>query len=565
MKKIVLLSIFLAVMLVSGNSQDSYISIESQVALGSELIDNAFKAVIDSEGNRIVYGSFREEIDFDPTATEFIIEPLGSPDLFLASYSPNGSLIWAFNLGRIALNSGMSARGLSVDSDNNVIISGGFSLTVDFDPSAIDSPLTAVQGLDGFVAKYDSKGQFIWVKQFGSIGSDIITALAIDDQDNNVIGVLFGGEIDLDPSTGGQDLATPVGGIDAAVVKLDTDGNYAWSFLVAPDVNNEFVSALAVNSNGVIALGAVINAITTGIPVQAMLAGVLDSDGAEIWSYDFQNQGQSNVISHIVFSEDEENIYLGGRIQEDTDFDPSENEEIVFPLFADPFLSKHSSADGSLTWVKYVESSSTADYCAGVHESNGIVFMAGSFDVLATFVPGDFTTQVPSNGASDVFVSVYEASSGDFIEAETFGGSGGEKANDAFFGGSDGLLIVGQFSSSLGLVEGGETIAAEGFEDGFIAEFSYLYNLSAGIKLNEKDIVLYPVPSKDQVFVQLNDINSNSVQIKLINIIGQTVFEGEFDNSSNKLKIDINGLNQGVYLMEVRVNDSSITKRLIKE
>jgi hypothetical protein len=305
MKKTVLFSIFLAGMLVSGNSQDPYISIESQVALGSELIDNAFKAVIDSEGNRIVYGSFSEEIDFDPTATEFIIEPLGSPDLFLASYSPDGSLIWAFNLGRIALNSGMSARGLRVDSDNNVIISGGFSLTVDFDPSGIDSPLTAVQGLDGFVAKYNSNGQFIWVKQFGSIGSDIITALAIDDQDNNVIGVLFGGEIDLDPSTGSQDLATPVGGIDAAVVKLDTDGNYAWSFLVAPDVNNEFVSALAVNSIGVIALGAVINAITTGIPVQAMFAGVLDLDGAEIWSYDFQNQGQSNVISHIVFSEDE--------------------------------------------------------------------------------------------------------------------------------------------------------------------------------------------------------------------------------------------------------------------
>jgi hypothetical protein len=312
-------------------------------------------------------------------------------------------------------------------------------------------------------------------------------------------------------------------------------------------------------------MGAEVNGVSSGIPMQSMLAGVLDSDGAEVWSYDFQNQGQSNVISHIAFSEDEESIYLGGRIQEDTDFDPSVNEEIISPLFADPFLSKHSVADGSLDWAKYVESSSTADYCAGVHESNGIVFMAGSFDVLATFVPEDFTTQVASNGASDVFVSVYEASSGDFIEAETFGGSGGEKANDAFFGGSDGLLIVGQFSSSLGLVEGGEIIAAEGFEDGFIAEFSYLYNLSAGIKLNEKNIVLYPVPAQEHVFVQLNDINSNSVQINIINIIGQTVFEGEFDNSSNKLKLDISNLNQGVYLFEIGVDGSSITKRLIKQ
>jgi hypothetical protein len=241
------------------------------------------------------------------------------------------------------------------------------------------------------------------------------------------------------------------------------------------------------------------------------------------------------------------------------------NEEIISPLFADPFLSKHSAADGSLDWAKYVESSSTADYCAGVHESNGVVFMAGSFDVSATFVPGDFTTQVPSNGASDVFVSVYEASSGDFIDAETFGGSGGERANDACFGGSEGLVIVGQFSSSLGLLEGEEPIAAEGFEDGFLAEFTYLFNLSTGFELNENDIVLYPVPANDQVFVQLNDIKSNSVHIKIINIIGQTVFEREFDNSSNKLKLDISNLNQGVYLFEISVDDSSITKRLIKQ
>jgi hypothetical protein len=565
MKKYLLLAFLFTFLLNSVYTQDPYISIESQVALGSELIDNAVRAAIDSEGNRIVCGTFGQEVDFDPSETEFILDPLGTPDLFLASYDAQGALNWAFNLGRLSLNSGMSAGGLAIDSDDNVIISGGFSLTVDFDPSDVSNTMTAVQGLDGFVAKYDPLGQLVWSKQFGSSAFDASTSLALDDQNNSIAGIRFSGEVDLDPSTENQVIVTPVGAIDAAVVKLDSDGNYTWSYLVAPDVNNEIVTALAVNSNGGIAMGAEVNGVSSGIPMQSMLAGVLDSDGAEVWSYDFQNQGQSNVISHIAFSEDEESIYLGGRIQEDTDFDPSVNEEIISPLFADPFLSKHSVADGSLDWAKYVESSSTADYCAGVHESNGIVFMAGSFDVLATFVPEDFTTQVASNGASDVFVSVYEASSGDFIEAETFGGSGGEKANDAFFGGSDGLLIVGQFSSSLGLVEGGEIIAAEGFEDGFIAEFSYLYNLSAGIKLNEKNIVLYPVPAQEHVFVQLNDINSNSVQINIINIIGQTVFEGEFDNSSNKLKLDISNLNQGVYLFEIGVDGSSITKRLIKQ
>jgi hypothetical protein len=563
MKKYLLL-VFSAFLFQSGFSQDPFVSIESQFSIGSTLIDNAVHTVIDSEGNRIVYGTFGEEVDFDPGVTEFIIEPLGSPDLFLASYGADGSLNWAFNLGRIGLNNGMAAHGLGVDSENNVIISGGFSLTVDFDPSALTSNLTAVQGQDGFVAKYDSMAQLVWVKQFGGVGSDRVSALEIDNQDNNLIGVRFGGEIDLDPSEEGENLVTPVGGLDAAVVKLDTDGNFDWSYLVAPDANNETVSALTARANGDVAMGALVNGITAGIPVQSMLAGVLDSEGTEQWTYNFQNQGQANEISHIAFSEDEASIYLGGRIQEDTDFDPSDSEEIISPLFADPFVSKHSVSDGSLAWAKYVESSSTADYCAGVHENNGVVFLAGSFDVSATFVPGDFGTQIPSNGASDVFVSVYEAESGDFVEADIFGGVGGERANDAFFAGAEGMVVVGQFSSSLGLVEG-ESIDAEGFEDAFIAEFSYLFDLSAAIELNEKNINLYPVPAADQVFLQLKDINSNSVEIKLINIIGQTMFEGEYNDATQKITLDISNLNQGVYLVEIRVNGSSVTKRLIKQ
>ncbi|HKK39640.1 MAG TPA: T9SS type A sorting domain-containing protein [Cryomorphaceae bacterium] len=564
MKKHILIAFFFASLLNSGFSQDSYTSIEGQIALGSELIDNAARTSIDSEGNRLIYGSFSENIDFDPSETDFILEPLGSPDLFLASYDTEGNLNWAFNLGRIGLNSGMTAQGLGIDSENNIVITGGFSLNVDFDPSANSSSMTAVQGLDGFLAKYDTEGLFISAFQFGSTGSDAVSALTIDDQDNSILGVRFGGEIDLDPSEGGEDLALPVGGVDAAIVKLDIDGNYQWSYLLPASPNNDIVTALAVNSTGEIAMGALVDGVSTGIPVQGMLAGILQSEGIEVWTYDFQNQGQANAITHIAFSQDEQSIYLGGRIQEDTDFDPSVDEEIISPLFADPFLSKHSVADGSLAWAKYVESSSTADYCAGVHESNGIVFLAGSFDVLATFIPGDFASQISSNGASDVFVSVYEAETGEFLEAETFGGAGGERANDAYFGGVQGLVIVGQFNASLNLVEG-EAVQAQGFEDAFMAELTYLYNLSAGQELSEGDINLYPVPATEQVFVQLKNIESNSVQVKLINIIGQTVFADEFENSTNKLNVNIGNLKQGVYLVEITVNGSSITKRLIKQ
>lgn len=564
MNKFSLFTFFLIAFLGSVCGQDPFVNFENQVALGSEFTDAAVKTAIDSDGNRIVYGTFSEELDFDPSASEFVLDPLGSPDLFLASYSADGELNWAFKLGRIALSDGMVARDMAVDSNGNILISGGFTLSVDFDPSAASTPLTAVQGLDGFVAQYDNTGQFVWVKQFGSTGFDSVSALAVDTDDNTVLGVRFGGEIDLDPSVENTDLVSPVGGIDAAVVKLDAAGDYQWSYSVAPGVNNEIVTALAVNSVGQIALGATVNGLTVGIPVQSMLAGYLDTDGTEFWSYDFQNQGQSNTISQIAFSEDEAHIYLGGRIQEITDFDPSAGEVIISPLFADPFLSKHSAADGSLAWATYIESNSTADYCAGVTEEGGVVYMAGSFDVLALFVPGDFASQVETNGAADLFVAVYNATTGEFLEAETFGGLGSERAYDAHFAGSEGLVIVGHFISSLSLSSGVEAVS-QGFEDGFVANFSYLYILSAENGLSEKEVNVFPVPASDQVYVQLKESYGQTANIKLISIIGQTVFEGEYILGSSKHSIDISGFPQGIYLLEITVGNTSVTKRVVKQ
>jgi hypothetical protein len=564
MKKTILFLLLLITVSLNAYSQQAYVSIEGQAAIGSELIDNAARTVIDSNGNRLVFGTFSEAVDFDLSESEFILEPLGSPDLFLASYDDEGNFNWAFKIGRIALTDGMIASGLALDADNNPVISGAFSLTVDFDPSSESSPLTSVQGLDGFLAKYDSDGQFMWSKQFGSVGSDVVSALAIDNEDNHLIGVRYNEEIDLDPSDENEVLSAPVGGLDASVILLDQAGEYVWDYSINATTENEIVTALTVNDDGRIALGAATNGITSGIPVQSMMAAVLEPDGSEVWSYDFQNQGQSNIISHLAYSEDGNSIYLGGRIQEDTDFDPSVDEEILSPLFADPFISKHSAADGSLAWAKYVESGSTGDYCAGIHEDNGVVYLAGSYDVLATFVPGDFSTQVPTNGAADVFVAVYDAESGEFITADTFGGTGGERANDAYFAGELGLAIAGQFNSSLELVSG-ESIASQGFEDGFVAFFTYIYNLSAGAELSESDVSLYPVPSSDHVYVQFGNMNAGKFEVKLINIIGQTVLAKTYDNSPSRIKLDISNLKQGIYLMEIRVENSSITKRLIKQ
>ena len=564
MKKLFYVLAFSTLLPNAGVCQGEYINIQSQNAIGSALIDNAEKTVIDQNGNILVSGTFSEELDFDPTEETFLLSPLGLPDVFLASYAADGNFNWAFNLGRISLNNGMSVGGIAVDSQNNLVMTGSFSLNVDFDPSEENEVLSSVLGRDAFIAKYSSQGDLIWVRQFGGLGSELGTALAIDQEDNISLGLRFSSEVDLDPADENDVLINPVGGSDASIVKLDSDGNYLWSYNVSPDTDNETVSALAATPDGKVVLGAIVHATNSGIPTQSMLAAVVNPDGSESWTYDFMNLGQSNVISHIAISQNGEDFYLGGRIQEDTDFDPSSESSVIQPNFADPFISKHSLVDGSLVWATYVLSDALDDFCAGVHESNGLAFMAGSFDVQAIFDPNDFSTIEFSNGSADVFISVYDAETGAFIDAQTYGGSGAERANDAYFRGENGLCLVGNFSSSLSLLEE-EIINAQGFEDGFYSRFSFLYNLSAERELQKSNVSVYPVPAIDQVFVELGQEIFGKIEIKIVNIVGQTVFEEGFVYNNARMPVDISSLPKGVYLTEIKSHNSSVTKRLIKK
>ena len=542
-------------------AQETYIEPQSQVALGSALLDASENIVFDNDGNKVVFGYFGESTDFDPTEDEFILDPLGSPDLFLASYGESNELNWAFNLGRIALDDGMDAGGLAVDESGNILIGGSFSVTVDFDPSESSASLTSQGGKDAFLAKYSSNGEFIWVQQMGGASLDAITALGTEN-DEVIAGIRCSGEADLDPGEG-EFILTPEGGIDAGLMRLSATGDFIWANHFQPGVNNEIITALNTELANTILVGALVNGETSGIPVQSMLVGVYDGAGDLNWEYDFDNQGQSNVITHIANSDDLSSFYIGGRIQADTDFDPSEEEAIVSPLFADVFMSKHSVADGSLEWVKYLESNATSDFCGGIREASGLVYLVGSFDVAARFVPGDFTTQVAADGASDLFVGVYDLD-GTFLESYVFGGPGAETAHDSYFSDSGDLLVAGEFAVSLSVVEG-EVDDAVGFSDAFFSSFSYLFDLSANSSEEMKLATVFPVPASDVVNIRLAEQPTQPLKVKIINVVGQTVYESTFDRSGAQLQLPVSELRQGMYIVQIEMGQETLSTRMIKQ
>ena len=198
MDKKLLLILFVLIKL-NGLCQEDYITFSNQFGIGSELNDAAEYVALTETNDRIVFGYFNEETDFDPGEIENSIDPFGEPDLFLASYSPENELNWVINIGRIALIDGMDAGGLALDGDGNIYIAGGFSLTVDFDPSPESASVSSLGGSDAFLAKFDPEGNFMWVKSIGSPLFETFTALSVDTQGNVYTGLRFNGEVDANP------------------------------------------------------------------------------------------------------------------------------------------------------------------------------------------------------------------------------------------------------------------------------------------------------------------------------------------------------------------------------
>ena len=86
-----------------------------------------------------------------------------------------------------------------MDPYKNLVISGAFSGGVDFDPGVATDLINSNGGFDGFVTKVDTSGNYIWAKNVGGTGDDVINS-SVTDQSGNIYSTgYFNGTADFDP------------------------------------------------------------------------------------------------------------------------------------------------------------------------------------------------------------------------------------------------------------------------------------------------------------------------------------------------------------------------------
>lgn len=138
--------------------------------------------------------------------------------------------------------------GLAIDGSGNVLLTGSFEGSFDFGADV----LTSMDDYDNFVAKLNSELQPVRSKSFGGTKSQYGNSIAVDGAGNVVLLGHFDGSVDFD----GQVLASAFSSYDLFVAKLDPQLNHLWSERFG-DVGNQFGYKVAIDgTNNVVLTGA---------------------------------------------------------------------------------------------------------------------------------------------------------------------------------------------------------------------------------------------------------------------------------------------------------------------
>lgn len=194
---------------------------------GSNGIDEVADVVTDAAGHLYLTGSFIGAVDFDPGLGSFPLTSGAARDVFVAKYDPAGNLLWAKRMGGSEQDLGLA---IDLDPSGNVLVSGRFSGTVDFDPGPGSTTLSGGLGPpDIFVLKLTNSGDFQWVRQIGSPNTGTrVYDVACDPAGDVVLVGAVQGSVDLDPGPGTYVLAS-TSGYNGYVLKLDAGGHFVWA------------------------------------------------------------------------------------------------------------------------------------------------------------------------------------------------------------------------------------------------------------------------------------------------------------------------------------------------
>jgi len=192
--------------------------------IGGIYDDAGKKLLVSDEGNLLISGNFKGEVDFNPGTEENVIASEGLRDVFLMNLTTEGAFQWAKSLGGTAND---YIRKMIFDHNENLILGGGFRFETDLNPDPNEEYI--VNGgswNDLFITKLTMNGDFQWAKTLGDEEPIYLQSLDVDSANNVYYSVNFDEPLDIIPDQDSTEIVHPEGSGDFLIGKLNTDGQY---------------------------------------------------------------------------------------------------------------------------------------------------------------------------------------------------------------------------------------------------------------------------------------------------------------------------------------------------
>lgn len=353
---------------------------------------NGTKAVaVDGSGNvysiGISYGG-----DFDPSVATYTL-PTIYGGTYISKLDASGNFLWAKQFGGDDFNSPATPKSITVDASGNVYVTGYFHGAPDFDPSSATFSITTTIFDDVFIVKLDASGNFVFAKSIGGANIDQAEGIKVDASGNIYTVGKYRNAADFDPGVGTYTLTTIASSFDVFVSKLDASGNFVWAKNFSGG-GDETAAALTLDATG--------------------------------------------------------NVYVAGGFLNKVDFDPSVTVYTINPTNSgqvDMYLVKLDGS-GNFVWAKNMGGTLDVSATALAIDATNNLFVGGYFAGIADFDPNSGTSNLTSNGNSDVFISKYDGS-GNYIWAKQIGSTQIDLLFSLALDGSNNVYSTGSFMLSV--------------------------------------------------------------------------------------------------------------------
>jgi hypothetical protein len=332
--------------------------------IGQDLLSSI---VLTNEGGFLLAGSSNSNKGFDKKENSY-----GNSDFWVIKLNAKGEEEWQKTFG----GSGQDDLTVVLKNKDGGFILGGSSNS----EKSGDKSEGNFGGMDYWVVKLDSKGEFVWQHTFGGNYNDELRSIALTEDGGYLLG---GSSNSIESGTKNQN---NIGQSDYWIVKLDKDGNEQWQKTIGGSGDDQLY-VVHTTADGNYLLGGNSNSESGDDKRSSNQSGTdfwvlkLEKDASILWQETY-NIAKVDVLTSLV-ENDDRTILLGGYAQGEIikrtkPINKIQETEVKVKSGTDDYIAIKLNEKGEEIWRKDVGSSGQDILKKVIETRDGGYLMAGT-------------------------------------------------------------------------------------------------------------------------------------------------------------------------------------------